>query len=39
MAEPVHELDLLEHVVPVGAMLVQLQNHHLPVRLVANLQK
>ena len=29
MAEPVHELHLLEHVAAVGAVLVHLQHHHL----------
>lgn len=38
MAELVHELDLLEHVVPVGPVLVHLQHHDLPGGLVGNLK-
>ena len=39
MAELVHELDLLEHVVPVGPLLVQLQDHHLARSLVGHLKQ
>ena len=39
VVELVHELHLLEHVGPVGAVLVHLQHHHLPRRLVGHLQK
>ena len=31
MTEFVHELDLLEHVITVGSVLVQLEHHH-PIR-------
>ena len=35
----VHQLDLLEHVVPVGPLLVHLQDHHLPGVLVDHLKQ
>ena len=39
MVQLVHELDLLEHVVPVGSLLVHLQDHHLPGVLVDHLKR
>ena len=37
--ELVHELHLLEHVGPVRAVLVHLEHHHLPRRLVGHLKQ
>ena len=39
MVELVHELHLLEHVGPVRAVLVHLEHHHLPRRLVRHLKE
>ena len=39
MFEFVHQLDLLEHVVPVALVFVHLQHHHLPRGLVSHLQQ
>lgn len=39
MIEFVHELNLLEHVVTVGPVLVQLENHDFVTDLVSDLQK
>ena len=38
VVELVHELHLLEHVGPVRAVLVHLEHHHLPRRLVRHLK-
>ena len=38
VGEFVHELYFLQHVGPVGAVLVHLQDHHLPRRLVSDLE-
>ena len=38
MTELVHKLDLLEHVIAVGTMLVQFQDHDFVTRLVSDLQ-
>ena len=39
VVELVHELHLLEHVGPVRAVLVHLEHHHLPRRLVRHLKR
>ena len=39
VVELVHELHLLEHVGPVRAVLVHLEHHHLPRRLVRHLKQ
>ena len=39
VVELVHELHLLEHVGPVRAVLVHLEHHHLPRRLVRHLKE
>ena len=38
MTEFVHELNLLEHIVAVGPILVQFKDHHLMTRLVCDLK-
>ena len=38
MTELVHKLNLLEHVIAVGPVLVQFQDHHFMTRLVSDLE-
>ena len=38
MTEFVHQLDLLEHVIPIGPVLVQFQDHHFVTRFMCDLQ-